>query len=260
MSAVDFYGRPLGGTTKDEGSWNPQVGLKYRLLDWLTLKANAAKYVRPPSFFELFGDRGVFIGNADLISEKGTNLDSGFEASYRRPNSRLNNISLSAAYFHNSVDDMISRIYDARGVGQSVNISSSRIEGIETTAKIEVLNHLRFIGNATWQDPIQKNEIEAFDGKILPGRFKQAFLGRIEVFHGPTKVYGEYVVEKHMFYDTANLLEAEDKEEINLGASLKFCSFTLTLEAKNVGDDQYEDFNGYPMPGRTFYATLRYEF
>jgi iron complex outermembrane receptor protein len=32
----------------------------------------------------------------------------------------------------------------------------------------------------------------------------------------------------------------------------------LTFEAKNLEDDQYEDFNGYPLPGRSYYFTVKY--
>ncbi len=255
-----MWGRAREGTTEDAGSWSPQLGVKYRLMEALTLKTNIGKYVREPSFFELFGDRGFFTGNTDLKAEKGTNFDAGFEARWPGPDERLKNVTCGAAYFHNTVEDLITRVYDARGVGRSVNISRSLIRGVEASITIDLLKHFRVIGNATWQDPVQENEIEAFDGKILPGRFKRSYLGRLEVFHGPVKVYGEYVTEKGMFYDAPNLLKAEDKREVNLGASFLFRSFTVTLEAKNVGDEQYEDFNGYPMPGRSGYLTVQYKF
>jgi iron complex outermembrane receptor protein len=259
-SAIDMWGRSLEGSTKDETSWSPQLGLKYLVFEGLTLKTNIGRYVREPSFFELFGDRGFFTGNADLKSEKGTNFDVGFEGHWAGPDKWLKNLTWSAAWFHNTVNDLISRVYDARGVGKSVNISSSEISGVETSLKVDLLEHFRFIGNATWQNPVQQNEIEAFDGNILPGRFQESYLARLEGFYGPAKVYGEYITESGLFYDAANLLKAGDKREINLGASFLFRSFTVTLEARNVGDERYEDFNGYPMPGRSGRLTVQYKF
>jgi iron complex outermembrane receptor protein len=259
-SAVDMWGRTQPGSTENNGSWNPQLGVRYRVLEGLTLKSNIGQYVREPSFFELFGDRGFFVGNAGLKPEKGTNFDVGLEARWSGPNEWLKGATFNTACFHNSVDDLITRVYDARGIGRSVNISSSLITGVEASVKIDLLKHFRLIGNATWQDPVQENEIKAFDGKTLPGRFQESYLARVEAVYGWARLYAEILTENGLFYDAANLLEAEDKKEINLGLSLLLRSFTVTLEAKNVTDEQYEDFNGYPMPGRSAYITVQVKF
>ena len=80
----------------------------------------------------------------------------------------------------------------------------------------------------TWQDPENRSEIESFNGKKLPGRFEKSYLGRIEALHRGFKLYTEYVVEKDMYYDTANLLKAEDKKEVNAGISWLFRSFLFS--------------------------------
>jgi iron complex outermembrane receptor protein len=67
-------------------------------------------------------------------------------------------------------------------------------------------------------------------------------------------------LESGMYYDTANLLPAKDKKEINAGISYLLGSWTLWLEGKNLTDEQYEDFNGYPLPGRSFFASVKYTF
>jgi outer membrane receptor protein involved in Fe transport len=36
-------------------------------------------------------------------------------------------------------------------------------------------------------------------------------------------------------------------------------ALTLTLEVRNVTDETLLDVEGYPLPGRTFYATLLVE-
>lgn len=259
-SAVDMWGRTQPGSTEDDGYWNPQLGVRYRVLEGLILKSNIGQYVREPSFFELFGDRGFFIGNADLKPEKGTNFDVGLEARWSGPNEWLKSVTFNTAYFHNSVDDLITRVYDARGIGRSVNISRSLIQGVEASIKIDLLKYFRLIGNATWQDPVQENEIKAFDGKTLPGRFQESYLARVEAVYGWARLYAEVLTETGLFYDAANMLPAEDKTEINFGLSLLLRSFTVNLEAKNVTDEQYEDFNGYPMPGRSAYVTVQYKF
>ena len=259
-AGISIWGEALDEKTRDENNFSPQIGLKYCPANWLTIKANAAKYAREPSFFELFGDRGFFTGNMELESEKGSNFDIGFEISRQRDNERLKRISLSVTGFQSDTDDLITRSYNARGIGKSVNISSSGIKGIEAEFSLEFLTYCRFIANASWQDTENQSEIPAFDGKKLPGRFEKSYLTRIEARYGDFKLYAEYTAEKDLYYDTANLLKAEDKEEVNAGISCLFRSALLSFEAKNIGDSQYEDFNGYPLPGSSYSLTLKYNF
>jgi iron complex outermembrane receptor protein len=258
-SGMSYLGTPLDGRSRDDSYFCPQIGAKYLPMDGLAFKSNLAKYVREPSFFELFGDRGFFMGNPDLKKEEGINFDAGTEISWQTGNKWFPRMSLNAAYFRNDTDDLISRVYDARGIGRSVNISSSLIQGAEAGASLEIHDYFRVILNATWQDPENQSSIKAFNGKNLPGRSETSYLARLEAFYKGFKIYGEYVKEEDMYYDTANLLKAEDKEEINAGLSWLYRSLLISLEARNLGDDLYEDFNGYPMPGRSFYAAVKYE-
>lgn len=245
---------------RDEGYFNPQIGVKYTPLSWLTINSNLGRYVRVPSFFELFGDRGFFIGNPDLQEETGINFDLGLAGLWKWERPWLPRISVSAAWFRNDVDDLITRVYDARGIGRSVNISGARIQGVEAAAAVDLHRCCRLILNATWQDPENRSDIPAFDGKTLPGRFESSYLARMETAYGGFTLFGEYVIDMDMYYDTANLRKAEDKEEINVGVSYEYRSVKLTLEGRNLADDLYEDFNGYPLPGRSFAATVKYAF
>ena len=107
---------------------------------------------------------------------------------------------------------------------------------------------------------IHRIQIKAFNLKKLPGRFETSYLGKIEVLYRTFKLYCEEKIEKGIYYDTANLLKAEDKREINAGISLLYHSFVFNFEAKNLGNACYEDFNGYPLPGRSYYCELKYTF
>jgi len=85
-------------------------------------------------------------------------------------------------------------------------------------------------------------------------------LGRIEGRYAGLKAYAEYIRETGMYYDSANLLPAKDKNLFNAGISWLYRSILLSLEGKNLTNDDYEDFNGYPMPGRAFYFTVGYRY
>jgi iron complex outermembrane receptor protein len=245
---------------ESHGYLNPKVGLRYALVDWLTLKTNVAKYIREPSFFELFGDRGLFVGNSDLKAERGVNFDIGPEFNYAPYDLYLNKLSVSIVYFRNSVNDVISYVYNSRGVGQAVNISNSTTNGLETDLKIDLIKHLSFTTNYTWQSAMNENAIKAFNGKKLPGRFEHSVSTRLEGKFSFIKPYYEFLYASGLFYDSANLLPAPIKREHNLGIAFLIEKFTITAEVKNIGDDHYQDFNGYPTPGRSYWLTANYSF
>lgn len=259
QSGTNIWGQPLEGRTKEEDYVSPQLGLKYKPWSWLVLKANAASYVREPSFFQLFGDHGFVLGNEDLEAEKGVNYDLGFEINWVRTNRLLSRVSCHAAYFQSNIDDIIILVFDAQGIGRSVNISQAEISGVELGVSLDILSFLRLIGNMTWQDTNNQSEITGFDGKKLPGRAERSFMGRIEGRFGGFKPFFEILIEDGMYYDRANLLETRNKEEANAGMSYLYKSLLVSFEAKNIGDNRYEDFNGYPMPGTSYYLTLKYD-
>ena len=260
QSATSKWGQPLEGSERNESYLSPQIGVKYSPLNWLNFRSNLAKYTREPSFFELFGDRGFIIGNADLKAETGVNFDAGVEIKYPTKLWWMKQVSFNAAYFSSDVNDLITFVYDSRGIGRAENISKAEITGVESEIRIDFLEYFRLIGNATWQDPINKSEVKAFNDNILPGRWQQSYVGRLEARYSGVKVFGEYVRETGMYYDSANLLPAKDKDEVNAGISWLFHSFLFSLEGTNLTNEEYEDFNGYPMPGRAFYFTVGYRY
>ena len=248
-------------THYNKGDATPQIGFKYRLFRGLILKSNLAQYVRYPSFYELFGDRGIFIGNTQLKPEKGINFDAGVEWRRQLEYRWMDQISASAAYYESHIDDLITRTYDARGIGKADNIARARIRGIEMGLSADMFNFIRITGNGTWQNT--RNEDQANPnvyGKQLPGKFKLSLMGRIEARFQHVRVYTEYIHANGMYYDTYNLLDASTKNQVNCGASWLWKPFQISIEARNIGNDRFQDFNGYPMPGRSYFATIKYDF
>ncbi|MEA2060678.1 MAG: TonB-dependent receptor [Thermodesulfobacteriota bacterium] len=255
------FGTSLDGIDDNETYWNPQIGLKYRVFPWLTLKSNVNQYVREPSFFELFGDRGFFAGNMELESEKGVNRDIGLEASWSFQGSHIESLSVNLIYFDNDVEDLITRVYDARGIGKSDNISSSDISGVEAGVRLCFLKYFTLTGEMTCQDTENNSNITAFDGKELPGRYASSWMGKFEIRRWGGIFFLEYLADRDMYYDTANLLKAKNREEINIGLSYLFKQhWQITADVKNIQDNYYEDFYRYPKPGRSFSASLKYIF
>jgi len=84
----------------------PQAGFSHRLSDrWLVL-GNASQE-RAPSFFELFGAQGLFVGNASLEAESSANFDLGFK--WNSDPSHSIDSTVTATWFYNERDDLIVR-------------------------------------------------------------------------------------------------------------------------------------------------------
>ncbi len=237
---------------------SPQFGWSYRLTPGLTLKGNWARYQRVPSFTELFGNRGLLLGNENLRSESGNNFDLGLQWSpHERIRPRgLRQIELSAFYKH--LDTAIARVYDARGIGRSINIDGARVAGLEAQfrAQLGATTSLRI--NSTLQHSENLNSIPAFKGKQLPGQAEQSLTGQLEQRMGQVTGYYEFLGKYHSYYDTANLLPAAAQTLHTLGLRWEQQRFRLSFELRNLSNAVYEDFNGFPKPGRRFFLTLDY--
>jgi iron complex outermembrane receptor protein len=239
--------------------WSPQIGIVYQPLAWLKAKANLGRYFREPSFYELSGDRGFVIGNPELKAEQGTNFDIGVEINGHTRHPWLNRFSVSGTYFNNTSDELIAIAYDGRGVGKAVNIPGAHITGLELGTSLEGFTILRLSANATIQETENRDDEAAFEGKELPGKWGRSYGVKLEARYRGIKAHTEYFLGRDLYYDTPNLLKAKDKKELNAGISLLWNYLLFSFEVKNIQDNEYEDFRGYPLPGRYFFGSVTYK-
>ena len=228
---------------------------------WFTLKTNLASYVRNPSILELHGDRGSTKGNSELKSERGINFDLGAEIFYEFENDYLNRINFCTAFFKSKVENTIVPDYYAIRVIKYQNLDSS-IYGIENSLSVDVLKYFKLAFNLTWQQTEVISDFGPFNGSQLPGIYEFSTFSKIEFKYEFFKAFCEYRFETDMYYDRANSnsLYADDKNEFNSGASVLLYDIRLTFEVKNILDIRYEDFPGYPAPGRTYNSAVKYNF
>jgi outer membrane receptor protein involved in Fe transport len=113
-------------------------------------------------------------------------------------------------------------------------------------------------GQYSWQKTENKSAVKAFNGNRLPGKFAHSWLAKAQFTYADALLTVAYVNEDDMYYDTANLLPAKNKTEINASLSWVWKKILLTFEAKNITNVNYEDYNGYPQPGRSYFCSLKY--
>lgn len=241
--------------TKDTDLWSPSVGAQLRLLPQLRLRGNVGRFQRAPTFLELFGNSGVVRGNPDLDPEKALNRDIGLVAEVDRLG-WLSDIYVEYAYFNNDIDDVIVLVQVSQDTFRPRNVGKARIRGHEFTLRTVFLDHFRLSLNYTNQDAEIRSGSQK--GNQLPGRPGDELYLRTEVFNRFGTLFYEFNLVGENFVGEANLSHVPTRKVHTLGITSSIPSWlTIGFEARNVTDDQISDVLGFPLPGLSFFGTVR---
>ncbi len=246
--------RALGA--KRHTSVDPRIGLRIDPWPWLTVKANAGTYFRPPNFGELFGDDGFSAANPRLQPERGASRDAGIIV--RRRGRRLQ-ATAEWAFFDNEVDDMIVFVPSGARVPRPQNIGAARLRGHELRLKASA-GRWNIEANYTRQVAIDRSSVRDFRGKDLPAHPRDEAFARV-LYSGPTwRLSYEIGARSQVFLDRAGLerVPGYARHAVVLEIGPIAGRWRLRAEADNLTDRQFSDVFGFPVPGRAFYVTLSY--
>jgi len=99
-----------------------------------------------------------------------------------------------------------------------------------------------------------------YNGNRLPYEPKHALFLRAGWERGRYRLWHEFHYQGETYRDRANLEENLSPESSvhNIGCGLELVpgALSVSVEVQNVTDERLTDVEGYPLPGRTFYATL----
>lgn len=245
----------------EDSSLDPRLGLRIDPIPALTIKGNIGTYFRPPSFGELFGDDGFTTANASLDPETGTNRDIGLLL--RAPSSAIvDAAALEYAYFNNDVDDMIVFVASGNRIPRPQNVGSARIRGHELRLEVSAPFGTSVSANYTHQDAENRTPFPEFQGKQIPSLPRDEVYARTTLTRATWSLFHELEYRSSVYLDQANLLEKSPAYTTH-SLTLELRPFAdadlrLSLQARNVTDEQVSDVVGYPLPGRAFYVTLSY--
>lgn len=227
--------------------------------DW-SLKANVGRYARFANFNELYGDSGFIRGNPDLRPESGTTGDLG--AAWRQTGGAFA-AAAEVFVFANIVADLIQYEQSGYGVSQAENVGRARIFGAEALVSAELGPYLRVSGQLTYTDARDTTRVAAHASKQLPQRPRVHAFGRAELRRVPLH-WGlaagasvELDATGGNYLDPSNLIALPPRVLLGASASLAWSRHArLTVTARNLSDSRISDFGGYPLPGRSLFATL----
>jgi outer membrane cobalamin receptor len=247
---------------------NSQIGLKFAAGGMMTLKANIGDITRSPSLYELFGDRGNTLSNADLKPERIRRWDIGSIVRFgnlgnSEKNSSLLSGSFELAYFENRYTDLIQWYTDDGGFVTPDNVGGSYVKGIESVWSARVFRNLLFTGNWSRQtSKVTEEERIYFRGKKLPnrpghyGNLKLEYpFGNLSLFwimNSKSSYYLDRTNQEHKRYPGRTL------NDIGLSFHVMENSAIISILAKNLGDVRTFDIQGMPKPGRSLMVTCTY--
>ena len=269
-TAKDFITRPeiyrlMGPESQPATYWLPNARLA--LLQWateqVTLRANLGRYGRLPSMTELYANTGQLQGNPNLAPERGTNADVG--ANWTRKGERLQ-LSLDAALFAAWARDLICFRPNSESRVTTGNVGRARILGVEASASVDWRSYLRFLGQTTFTDARDMENVSGSYGKQLPYRPRLRAYARPElrnlalVGRWRWGIYADLDVTSGNYLGSSNLAEVKARVLFGAGGQISAPHWGLRLvaSAQNLADTPVVDFAGYPLPGRSVFLTLHW--
>jgi len=229
------------------------IGALYSLTESIQLRGNISHNIRIPQLFELYGDRGFFIGNDELEPETALNIDTG--VSYT-----TNNATLSTAIFYRALDDAIVNNFSSQGVGRAENNSEATVVGLELDASYQLTAPWSISLKSTLQDSENLADGNDKNGNELAGLYSlSSFIDTSLALNAMTYTL-EYRHQSGGYYDESNDAAIPDQNIVNVSTKWQNSDRSIEVRVDNLGDKYVEDFHRYPMPGRHIFFVYKQSF
>ena len=112
--------------------------------------------------------------------------------------------------------------------------------------------------NYTLQDSENRSRVPHLTGNALPGRPRHKASARADIGIGRIWTSYDYAFEDGNFLDQANRRKLDPRHIHTASIRVKVRnSIQLGLDAKNLGNARVTDVWGYPLPGRSWFVSLR---
>lgn len=255
-------------------AWEHTIGEQVRVGAAVTWQ----QVERPPSFDELFGDRGDTVGNPALRPERRRGYEASVDAAWRDTDDR-GSARVAWTFFDRVVDDLIVPVETGLGVTLPRNVARAALRGHEVALD---LRGGPVIVDAAWTllDALDRSTDATWNLR-LPRRPEHVVHG------GVTLTRGAYALGWRV--DAASLFYLDSRERRPMPARVEhhlrvrtpipwWPEGTLLLEGRNLGDRRVAevllpdggelravpravaDFYGQPIPGRAFFVTIELPF
>lgn len=261
------------GRDESQDRLTPKIGLAWMLTDSLKLRTQYAQGFTMPSADQLAADYFNYgsriVGNPNLDPEKSSTYEGGIEYSRNTLNGTL-------TYFYSKFTDKINVAYQANNSITWENIGEATIAGFEgelsydlgetLSTSWEVKPSINFTYLTQFEDQQTGKDLQyvsaaSLAGGLLVGDGKGSYC-RLNVTYSGSQDVEDW--ESGIY--PAPVRELDATVVTDLSAAYRFLvtdrygAFTLRGEIKNLLDEEYAYVQGYPMPGRSFFVSLRWDY
>ena len=227
------------------------------------LYTNAGRYVRLATLTELYGASLLVRGNERLLPERGSALEFGGRCQYEVAGTRR--LWADVSLFARWSEQLISYLRTAQGYMVPQNTGRGRFLGAELAAGAAPVAQLELSGNVSLLDPRDTSEARRLQNDVLPFR-SQLSAALLATLHAdlPSEALGRgaltarYVYQSSSFSDPAGLGVIPEQGSLDIEASSKLFADALSvrLRVSNLLDAERFDIVGFPLPGRSFFASI----
>lgn len=264
--------QPLG-RDESENNLTPTVGLAWMLTDSLKLRARYAEGFVMPAADQLAADYfhwGIrTVGNPELKPEKSETFEGGLDFVQ-------GGLAAYLTVFATDFDDKITNFILEDGSSSWVNQGSATINGVEAETSYDLGAPLnlawelrpylnltvltRYEDDETGEDLLYTSTTTYSAGVVLADgarwfcRFNAAYNGLQSVQDWQSMVYPVPVVKLDSF------VVADLTAGYRFLDSDVYGKWSVRGEIRNIFDEEYAHVLNNPMPGRSFFAGLRWDF
>ena len=255
---------------------SPRLGARVLLPAGFELRANVAHLERSPSLVDLYGIGGYLESNTGLRAERSNGGDLG---AVFRGRSGAWSTRVELVGFGRQAHNLIALERSGPVAYKAFNLDDVRIAGLESQVRLSFREHFDFVASYAFTDAVTIARDSA-NGRHPPGIPAHDFYARAQGTLGPFSAWIDVSFVSGIYLDRANTFAAPPRALLGAGALARVPwvrGLALSLTASNLLDQRdglvtigsglgserrvpIEDFTGYPLPGRSVFATVHYSF
>ncbi|MEE3225531.1 MAG: TonB-dependent receptor, partial [Bacteroidota bacterium] len=263
----------LGASTEDHGYG---LAASYFLLENLQLKSSYEKAYRLPTGRELFGAGNDFeLGNPDLKPESSDNFNFG--VNYNWLIAKNHQFNIDASFIYRDIKDFIRQVPNpTNGVMQPGNEASVKNRGVDLEMRYNYASLFSLGGSFTYQN--LRNKLKYRAGRDVVSTIYNDRIPNMPYLYGNadltfylSKLWQEqdrmnvsynllYIHEFDYSYESYGGIKVPTQiaHDLAVNYSLKNGKYNISLECRNIlNEDLYDNFS-LQKPGRSFAVKLRY--